>query len=251
MVIRRSGVNTGAAINLSDHLKILMNIPLAMALFSLAATSVLAQLEGSHTEDFALDGGAVVSLLHGRSFGSSSTKWVAMDSLSIFKSNDTAFVSSSSPKSAWAKAPVLNSASEIKVQARVVMAPAAGAGQEWVSIGMGNPPPTSIFWNLGFMMILHANGGVECLYNPEPEGSEHLVRIPTPTIKVDAGSETTLKIEYKREANTVSFWVGDEQVVDSFVLDGYEPLVKFVGFSFSKPVPGSDQVTSFQVDATP
>lgn len=176
--------------------------------------------------------------LNGTMTDGGNATWVATTNLLIGGDNNQGYATVKNDELYLARVPVPSGAKTIRLEARVRVVP-AGEKENFVAIGLGNPPSSNITWLGGIVLFLQSSGRAMLMIHPDNHdgidpnkgGVEAVKSAMCEGFNTDDMNKLTLV--YDVGANTVSAWINETVVIEGFKLStkGFAPVTPFAGFS--------------------
>lgn len=169
------------------------------------------------------------------------TKWSASSKVSFFIENQLGFVTNGKPEPFFAKIQIPKELETVSVSADVRAVSnitVDGVSQEdaWISLGFG--PESSdepLTWPEGFFVLVNAAGRYQVVANSHGQHSSETITI-TRSLDIpayDPAGFTMVKMTYDKNANTLSVWINESQVLADFDFGsrGFTPVLEATGFT--------------------
>jgi len=176
--------------------------------------------------------------LNGTMTDGGSLTWVTTPNLVIGGDNAKGYAEVKNDELFLARLPVPSGAKTIRLEARVRVVP-AGERDNFVGIGLGNPPAANITWLGGIVLMLQSTGRAGLLIHPDSHDGLDPNKSGTVPIKsaicegFNSDDMNKLTLVYDVAANTVSAWINETVIIEGFKLSnkGFAPVTPFAGFS--------------------
>jgi len=191
-------------------------------------------------------------LLAGRDAEFGDVQWGATENVQITGKRSENALSVTDSQGFVARVPVPDHTA-VTVEAEV-RPTAEGGGDPWIAIGLGggsiNPGSVNVNWAKGLFLLVTAKGRYQCIINPS--GSNNVVQLLGGEVaNFTPGDAIPLKLEYKKEENTVSMWVNGRIVLKNHDLgqNGFTPSLPYAGVSGYGQVPDEPLADNFSLSA--
>jgi len=192
--------------------------------------------------------------LNGTMTDGGNASWVATTNLVLGGDSSRSFATVNNDELYLARVAVPTGAKKIRLEARVQVVP-SGEKENFVAIGLGNPPSSNITWLGGIVLFMQSSGRAMLMIHPDNHDGQDPNKGGVEPVKSAAceGFNTTdmnkLSMVYDVEANTVSAWVNDTVIVEEFKLSskGFAPVIPFAGFSGYVQQPDAPTVEDFRM----